>query len=248
MPKRLLEHPILPILAGVLVAWDAAGNIQVRSGTLLLLLCWLTWDLWKYTGEKHADWRKRNIIFCLSCDIAAVATMGGMYWLLHSKLEELQEDTKRNLTTSVQMPATDDAQDTYFTLTNGGKTPINHQDYCGIHLIVGQISQSVGSLSIEAAPTKEPLGTGESRSVQCLSNPFVFNISNVGAISCADVEFWTDYTLTTDASKHNKKYFRFVGYEVNHQFVFVPEPPAGEHDSRAEDNRYCGKYLYRPRS
>ncbi len=250
MSRKLLEHPIVPILFGALITWDTSGNIVVKSYAYLLLYCWFSWDVWASLINRENSWWRRNrrIIFCFISGIAAVVMMLGMHWLLESKLQELQDDVSRNLIAAVQMPAAGDVMDTYFILTNGGKTAINHQDYCGIHLIVGENKAAVSGLSIVVATTSKSLGVGESRSVQCL-DIFGFNIQGV-SIACADVEFWTEYALDTDAARHNRKYFRFIGYKVKNQFVFVPEQPSlAGHSSLADDHRYCGKFLmqYPPR-
>jgi hypothetical protein len=165
--------------------------------------------------------------------------MGVMHWLLHLKLAEWQEDARRNLTAKAEMPAIDDVIDTFFTLTNGGKTRISHTDYCGIHLIVAQDKSGYGSLSTHVPADNQPLNSGESESVQCLK---LFR-EPLPPIVCADVEFWTRYALETDLRNEKRKYFRFVGYRVHGQFVFVPEPPSAGHDSKTDDDKYCGGFL-----
>ena len=165
--------------------------------------------------------------------------MAVMFWLLSEKVGDMQDDTERNLVTRVEMPNSIDATDAYFTLTNGGHYDIDHVDYCGVHLIVG----AHGSYSAFSATTDQGplfLGSGDSRSVQCLSP---MRLSLRGDVICADVEFWTEYSLEKEPSKINRKYFRYFGYLSGGAFTFVPEPPAGPKWDPKEDYRYCGRFL-----
>lgn len=166
--------------------------------------------------------------------------MGVMSWLLNLKLEELRDDTFRNLTAQIEMPAAGDVMNSFFILSNGGKTRISHMDFCGVHLIVGNAAL-VGRLSVAASLVENhSLGPGgESQSTQCLQ---LFS-QTVGTVNCADVEFWTQYSLETDPTKQEEKYFRFAGYRESSQFIFAPHLASGRNENKEDDLRYCGAYL-----
>ena len=86
----LLEHPIVPLLIGALLTWDAPGNIRVRSFTLALCLLWIAWGIWKFLTNDRRYRRNRSILFCLLVGLSSIAMMRIMYWLLELKLEEQQ--------------------------------------------------------------------------------------------------------------------------------------------------------------
>jgi hypothetical protein len=161
------------------------------------------------------------------------------------RLQEEQDDVYQGLTGRIELPSSGDVMNGFFILTNGGKTPINHMDFCGVHLIVGYNGHSfLSRFSIAGFPYGGSLGPGGvAQSVQCLQ---LFAAWGGGTIDCADVEFWTEYTLENQPRTTKKKYFRFYGYRSGNQFVFVPEPPSGEVESVADDLKYCGKYLKVP--
>jgi hypothetical protein len=239
-----LWHPLVPIVFGAGIVWDAPGNIIVRSVFLMGLWIWLCIDIGRYTKRRVWPRQKKILFFCLSCCLAGVLTMGVMDWLLKGKLEEQQEDTYRNLNSQIQLPGPGDVMNGFFTLGNGGKTSINHFDFCGIHLIVGNNGYTfVARLSVGGFPYGRTLGpSGVAQSVQCLQ----LFAPVLHTVDCADVEFWTEYSLENQPLIIKKKYFRSYGYRSGNQFVFVPEPPSGEVESLADDLQYCGKYLKVP--
>ena len=220
VPKAFLYPPVGLMLA-TFIAFSGRGELSLRSYGLALVGLWLIVDLWNCAIRKTSRWK--FVIGWTGSSLIVIAVMGVMWWWIDGKLKDQQDDVFQNLTSSVEMPAPGDAMNSFFTLTNGGKTGIVHSDFCGIHLIVGVNKQFVARVSVAGGfPYGTTLGaSGVAQSTQCLQ----FLAPNVGTVACADVEFWVKYALETQPAAEKKKFFRFVGYRTAGQLVLVPEPP-----------------------
>lgn len=258
--RKWLEHPIVPILLGCLIAWEAPGNIVVRSYTLLFLWLWLAWDVWQ--GLKTSEWykRHRNILFCLSCGLSALAMMETMKWFLDLKLQEQRENVRQHLRFSHYIPSgeEDDPMHTIFTVTNDSSYEIsrNHQIGCEVTLAVGDNGaakvQAVGRPAIFnpdddsitlPAYGKRPrirvsstLAPGsDAESANCL-RWFQFTFGT----DCADVTviFW--YSLETQPDSEEDKKERYIASKgKDGKFTWVQQPVNSM-------NSYCAGFYKGP--
>src|SRR5437870_4915422 len=86
--KDILWHPIVLVIFGAGVVWDAPGNIKVRA--IFLICLWffacvdIAWILW------NRKWRfySKSITFCFFGFLVGIAVIQTMGWLLDGKLEE----------------------------------------------------------------------------------------------------------------------------------------------------------------
>src|SRR6266851_2084003 len=97
MIKRILDHPLTPLLVGAGVTLDGPGNIVVRSGFLGFCGLWLCYDLgirlWEKKWRLHWKIISFSVIWCATF----IAVMFAMRWLLTLKLEEFQQDAFMHL-------------------------------------------------------------------------------------------------------------------------------------------------------
>jgi hypothetical protein len=240
--KKISGHGVAPVLIGAAVVASGYSEMYIRSVAVMVCAVWFSIDVGIWLAETKSKYKET--IFCLCAGLICSLGMGIMYWFLDSTLRAQQEDVYQSLSARAELPAPGDVMSSFFIITNGGKTGINHSDNCGIHLIVGENRNAVGSLGVIQLTNGGPLGpSGEGQSIQCFNNIFGF----VGTVACADVEIKVQYALETQPAIQKEKFFRFAGYRSANQFVFVPEPPSGKNGSKENDERYCGRYLATPR-
>jgi hypothetical protein len=226
------------------VVWDAPGNVQVRSWTLLVLWLWLVSDVWFGLGHIGKLKRWKNVIFTVLAGLSACIMLVSVYWLLNLKLIEQQDDAYSNLAVQMELPSAANVVSGFFTITYKGKTKINFKNTCEVHLIVGNGGRTLlAGVTIWPNPQRGSVDpSAEQYSTQCL-----IGISqSFGVVDCADVELQITYSLITQPLLLKDKFFRFFGYREGDQLVLVPETPVGQQIGKENDFMYCRKYLKAP--
>jgi hypothetical protein len=257
VPRKLLEHPIVPILLGALITWDAPGNVKVRSYTLLFFFLWCSWDIWRFITDNQKEWygRHRNILFCLAVGIAANAMMLTMHWMLDLKLEEQQKETFAKLNAEIRMPPSGNPFQSEITVTNGSSYVLSkHEVICGINAADFEFARKedyeawqkipenqrppMGGLSgfswLTTRPSTEPLEPyGDARTDIC-SPMLGINETNT-RVSCMDVTIQIVYALETQPEIKKRKDFHFVAREIGGGFMWHNQPVESK-------MKYCQHY------
>jgi hypothetical protein len=212
---KLLGHPVVPIIVGFGIAMDGPGNILVRSAFIAFCGFWLCYDLATliYRERTKPDLKWRNILFVFACSSTSLVVMASMYWLLHSHLEDQQEDVYRSLTAYASEDP-NDVMESVFTFNNGGKTDIGtHQMFCSAVAVIFQnyIEFDGGKGRLERLrPNNIPIKSGgDGESAACLEELKGFEPKG-GAVLCADVVVGMDYELSTEPGLGRTKKYRFV--------------------------------------
>jgi hypothetical protein len=223
MARKLLEHPIVPILVGALVVWDVPGDIKVRSYTLLFLLAWLAWDIWAFLTKSENKWytRNRNVLFCCTVGLSAICVMEAMKWLLYLKLEEQQKDVASHLSIQLSMPPGRQVLHSSVTVVNGGGTAIsNHRITCYVRRLVFYPSGGIDGVGMqEVLPEKTELRPyGDAETSYCFGS----NTKQLVWPICADVTVMVVYSLVTQPEIQANKPFRYVAR--GDDFVWRQQP------------------------
>ncbi len=122
--KEILWHPLVLVVLGAGVVWDAPGNIVVRS--IFLVALWILvsldigWLLWRMRWRLHS-WA---IIVCAASQLSGMGTMEIMKWLLSEKLEEQQKDVAAKLDATMFFPASLNIFQSATNIKNRGNTAV----------------------------------------------------------------------------------------------------------------------------
>ncbi len=103
--QRVTSHPLAPIVIGVFLAMDTAGNVALKGYGFIFLWVWLCVDVALWLQEKK-QWPKlwRLVLIQAIYGLSVTVALASIFWLLELKLQEKQEDVYRNLSGSVSLP------------------------------------------------------------------------------------------------------------------------------------------------
>lgn len=234
--KTLLWHPLVPIVFGAGVVWDAPGNITVRGLFLIGIWLWLCIDVGIHAKKLKWQTPKRIMFFCASSCLSGILTMHVMKWLLEEKLKEQQYNVRANLTVHPFMPSAHRVFRTGITVTNGGATDIqDHVISCFVRRFVTYPAGGIANLAmVTTLPQKADLKAyGDAETSYCLTGIAQFP----GWPYCADVTVTVSYSLATQPNIKENKPFRYVASGMEDEFDwhqqqvdypgdFCPEPKA----------------------
>ncbi len=229
--KRVLDHPVTPIVLGVAVALEGPRDISIRSAALLLCGGWLCNDLRRAIWEKRWFPAWKSICFSLVCTIIFVAVMSAMRWFLETKLEEEQTEAFNKLTVRpVMPPGGDDPLGTMFTATFGGSTAVVwHEILCSVnhlrsdHIVVkfDPLTPQLTAKVIQSSDaTLEPGNSADSSA--CLS---LFVPIPQSDFICADTTVIVRYALESDPENAQSRMFRFVTGKKGRLFEWYEKNP-----------------------
>jgi hypothetical protein len=242
LTRSVINHPIVPILLGAVVALDGTGNIIARGAALLACGLWFSFDIGRKIFEKSSAGYWRSII-CGSVSGVTFISIGYiMQWLLLAKLDEQRTDVYQHLTGNHYLlsNAYDDPMFTMFSVTNGGKVDIskNHQMTCYTRSAVGNDDTShfanftsgyfnhkmayyPGFNSVRLPPSDSLVrSSGDSEATPCLS---YYHFAH-GA-RCVDMTLIFSYSLETQPDFTQQKLFRYVAIKGGHgEFAWSGEP------------------------
>jgi len=210
MWQKVTAHPVTPIVVGVLLAMDTAGNVALKSYGFIALWLWLCVDAALWIKEK-TQWKKawRLVIFQAAFGVSALIALVAIYELKSLKLQETQEDTFNNIEAVVRSPLAGSGPG--FTISNKSKYTIGkHQIICNLNLGVGKTNifdRVRGNPVVGDAPI---FGGGDSETAFCLA-PLIGLVGGQGIV-CADLTLEVDYALAIQPERYIQKLFRFAGY------------------------------------
>ena len=230
MVKKILDHPLTPLLVGAGVTIEGPGNIVVRSGSLLFCGLWLCYDIGIRLRKKAWRLHWKIITFSIAWCVTFVCVMLVMKWLLSLKLEELQSDAYEKLSVTALMPpgAATNPDPTLFSVVNGGKTEFaTYQIVCVINYlqhdkVVFRAHPPLDETFQQLARSSNHLGAhGGSDSASCLEK-YVISANFV----CADVTVKVNYTLESEITEQKSKRFRFATAGNNGAYEWVSKNPS----------------------
>lgn len=211
MVRKILDHPVVPIVVGAGVAIDGPGNISIRSAFLAFCGLWLCYDVFIRLREKQWRFHWKSIVFSLVFCTTFVCVMLLMQWLLTVKLEEFQQDAFMHL--DGHLYAGSNPIDSVFTFTNGGKTDMmEHKVLCGVKAVDYQgnkilvADQRFTIIQDSQVPLRH--GGGDGQSVACLNKL----AGDEHELTCADLVFRYQYVIDTDPTAWKEKSFRFAAH------------------------------------
>jgi hypothetical protein len=228
MSRKILEHPIVPILLGWWVGADGPGDIHKRSYALLALFIWFSWSVWQGLSRSENRWhlRNRNFIFSISFTIVAVLMMWLMMTMLQSVLDAQQGDVFNNLQAKIDLPASEINLDSTFTITNNSHNEIGaHALFCQVIKGIAQHTDMENTSAVVGPESDEPLEPGgDAQSESCLNGPSIkYIVGPDPLLACMDALIGIQYSLTSQPKIIKQKAFRFVS-EIGKDYRWYPEP------------------------
>lgn len=214
-PAKLLTNPLLPIIAGALVAWfDAPGDVAFRS--LFLLVCWflLAIDLCFSVRELALKRQWKLVVAPAVISIAAIVMLFCVRSLYSRKLEEQLANVYQHIDVGISLPKNDDPLLTRITITNNSDYVVGaHTLDCQVHRLDAPGRYPGAGIQIEEVPFTRVVSRGrigphgDAESGFCLLFPIR---SQTVTVACADVTLYFQYVLETQPSRLQEKEWRFV--------------------------------------
>jgi hypothetical protein len=144
--RQLAKYWLVALIVGVLVRATGHSQMQWRSLGVLLCALWLAVDVGIWLRRSGRYELYASAVFSFGFWFLCSLAMSLMYGFLASTLADEQEDVYEHLTARVELPEPGDVLDAFFVLTSGSKIQVAHEDWCGIHLIVGEKAHWAGQL------------------------------------------------------------------------------------------------------
>jgi hypothetical protein len=122
--QKVAAHPLVPILCGVALTMDTAGNVVLKGYTFLVLWIWMCVDvgLWLRSPGYTKEWK--IIRFQAIGGAGAISMLMTIHRLLDLKLDEKQQDVYRNISARVSLPQELIPSLSLFSVSNGGNSTI----------------------------------------------------------------------------------------------------------------------------
>lgn len=221
--RTAINHPVVPVIMGGLVALDGPGNVVVRSAALIFCAAWFCYDIGQEIYRR--PWQKawKFISFSALCVVITLVTIFTVRWMLESKLEEIRKEVDSHLTGTMQLSSSGIPSEAIFSIVNSSNSTIpDYAFMCRINLATygkGDIVLEDVKERLIMRQGKPPLGPhGDGESVQCMSG--LVNLS----LYCADVTVNYDYVIETEPGVWYRKLFHFVTRSVNGKFDWYIQP------------------------
>jgi hypothetical protein len=209
-PRKLLENPIFPILAGAAATWfDAPGNVKARA--IFLLVCWIfvSWDFGVsiFGAKLSAIWKMVWIPTLAS--VMGIVMLLCVELLYQQKLSAQQDDVVSHLTMQVFVPPNGDAVHSLVHVANGGGYDIgHHQFYCQTKQFIATGQDWVVDLpgvAIGVGGGEELKAGGHAETDICI--PYFIPAND---LLCADMDIKLEYVLKTQPLLKKSTSTRFV--------------------------------------
>ena len=222
IPKVFL-YPVWGIVVAAFLTFSGRGELQLRNAGLLLVWLWLAVDLWAYLI--HKDWgRWKFVIGWTITHLMLIGAMGIMWWWLDGKLQGQEEDVANNLSVAMFLPvANGDIQDSLVALKNNGGTDIGwYEINCYANSVQTVNHSGISHLGLGTALSYGETLTahGDGQTQRCLAG--IRFSADAGAVKCADITVFVDYSITTQPKLKERKPFRFIA--ARGFSSWVPEP------------------------
>ena len=207
--RRILMHPIAPILLGVGVTIAGSAGFAIRSSCLLVISLWAIWDVAVCSCVR---WRK--VAGLLLIVMVTIAVIG--FWRT-----ELLGDVKTRLHIEASSPPNRGASESRFTIRNGSDISIGkHRIECNLVRYIGRVKLIGPGFIAKGRQFDSKLPPDDAHTTECLA---VLKTP----IQCLDVKV----TITYDVDvwprviwKNQNKESRFLGREGGADFVWQQEP------------------------
>jgi hypothetical protein len=115
--RRILTHPITPILLGALVTLSGSGAFMLRCVGLVLVAGWAIYDVAVYFRGY-----KPSVPIVRISSLTVILLLGGsIFWCRNGLLNDIQA----NINIDATVPENGDAKDSKITVYNGSDVVIN---------------------------------------------------------------------------------------------------------------------------
>jgi hypothetical protein len=207
--RRILMHPITPIILGTGMTIAGSASFAMRSICLSVMCAWAIWDVLIYS---HVKWKK--VAWSLLIAIATLTIIG--FWRA-----ELLGDVKTRLYIEASLPPNRGASESRFTVRNGSEVSIGkHQIDCNLVRYVGTVKLVGPGFIAKGQQFDSKLPPDDAHATECLSilqTPM--QCLDVYVAVTYDVDVWPPMIW-----KNQRKESRFLGRESGSDFVWQREP------------------------
>lgn len=233
-----LPHPVLGIVIGFLIAFAGRSELVLRSWGLLLIVAWLTVDLWAWLLPKSVRYNLKYALGCTATNAMLITMMGIMWWWMNGKLADQREDVFNQLKVEIHTPPGDGDAVVRSTATviNGGHFDIGaRQIWCKANRVEWEDGTVIeGGLKLGMFMSELPLKAGgDGQTDVCMSAIQVSNTLPSGEprrFRCGDVTVMVNYSLTTQPLIQQHKFLRFnSNRDTNFEWRPQPEEYSGSY-------------------
>lgn len=203
---KLLLNPVWGIMVATLLAVSGHGELLLKSVGILLAALWLIVNIWFRLLPTNNRWR--ILAGWAATNALLIAAMGTMYWWLHGKLQDEQDDVFQHLALDVRPSMSPNPLLAMFTMRNDGNADLDEYEMeCYINLARYE-KASVAEVAAQPMPSSGGLKAGgDAESAPCLA---AVGISS--PLVCVDVTVHVHYVVASQPDIKKEKPFRFVGH------------------------------------